>query len=58
MLPRGNPEINEPIIWTYNPEKGKKILGMEYRTIEEISKDMVDYIISKGWFEKGQFTNS
>ncbi len=34
---------------TYNVEKGSRILGIRYRTVEETAKDTVEDLKTKGW---------
>ncbi|KAL1941531.1 hypothetical protein VTO73DRAFT_6970 [Trametes versicolor] len=38
-----------PLAVTYNAEKGSRILGIRYRTVEETAKDTVEDFKAKGW---------
>lgn len=38
-----------PAAVTYNAEKGSRILGIRYRTVEETAKDTVEDFKAKGW---------
>ena len=33
----------------YDASKGKKVFGIEYRTMEETAKDMADDFKTRGW---------
>ncbi|KDR70010.1 hypothetical protein GALMADRAFT_900682 [Galerina marginata CBS 339.88] len=53
LLPRGNPELDtSAVMYNYNAEKGKRILGIEYKSIDTIMKETLEDFQGKGWLEK------
>ena len=52
QIPRGNPSysIEDAVFLSrYSADKSKKVLGLEYRRLEEMTKDIVDDLRSRGW---------
>ncbi|KAF8625649.1 hypothetical protein AX15_005270 [Amanita polypyramis BW_CC] len=51
VLPVANPGAGKktPYMTDFDTSKGKRILGIEYRTMEEASKDLLLDFESKGW---------
>ncbi|KAF8898266.1 hypothetical protein CPB84DRAFT_1780753 [Gymnopilus junonius] len=52
IFPRGKPELNSTILLDYNGEKGKRILGIKYRSREETFTDTLADFEARGWLEK------
>ncbi|KDR70009.1 hypothetical protein GALMADRAFT_255361 [Galerina marginata CBS 339.88] len=52
ILPRGKPELQRQVLFDYNAEKGKKILGLKYRTLAESARDMLADWEGRGWIGK------
>jgi hypothetical protein len=54
ILPTGNSsaEAAGTPQYYYANEKGKKILGIKYKTIEEISEDVLTDFKKRGWLER------
>ncbi|KAF5312294.1 hypothetical protein D9619_003807 [Psilocybe cf. subviscida] len=52
ILPAGNPGDTGDITAIYDGQKGKRILGIEYKSIEEIAKDTITDFKARGWLEK------
>ena len=50
-LPRGNSELDNTVLFVYNPEKGKKILGFEYISKEKVVKDLLADYEARGWLK-------
>jgi nucleoside-diphosphate-sugar epimerase len=52
-IPRGNPEaIKNPVhMIQYDTRKSDRLLGTQYRSIEETTKDMVKSFEEKGWLD-------
>ncbi|PPQ91972.1 LOW QUALITY PROTEIN: hypothetical protein CVT25_004547 [Psilocybe cyanescens] len=51
VLPRGKPDLDKTILFTYNPEKGKRILGLKYRGLEEMISDTLGDFEARGWLK-------
>ena len=51
-LPRGNPDLDCTILYQYNAEKGKRILGLEYSSTKVVLRDTVAYFEEMGWLTK------
>ena len=52
QIPPGNPSysIEDAVFLSrYSADKSKKVLGLEYRRLEEMTKDIVDDLRSRGW---------
>ncbi|PPQ70464.1 hypothetical protein CVT26_013911 [Gymnopilus dilepis] len=56
VLPRGNPDLQRQVLFSYNAEKGKRILKLKYRSIEEITVDIIADFEARGWLQKQQDT--
>lgn len=54
ILPKGNPSQNSKVLFDYNPEKGKKVLGLKYRNVAQIIGDTVADFEARGWLEERQ----
>ncbi|KDR69946.1 hypothetical protein GALMADRAFT_160124 [Galerina marginata CBS 339.88] len=52
VLPRGNSQIGAKAPTTINREKGKRILGLEYRNLKEVMDDTLAYFSARGWVGK------
>ncbi|KDR70013.1 hypothetical protein GALMADRAFT_901336 [Galerina marginata CBS 339.88] len=52
ILPRGKPELEKFIRFDFNPEKGKRILGLKYRSFEEMASDTLADFEARDWLEK------
>lgn len=50
-LPRGKPDLENRILFIYNPEKGKRILGLKYRGFEEMINETLDDFEARGWLK-------
>ncbi|KAI0674147.1 NAD-P-binding protein [Trametes maxima] len=51
-IPEGNPSYNPSLAEypvKYNAEKGIRILGIQYRTLEETTKDSIEDFKARGW---------
>jgi hypothetical protein len=48
-LPRGNPELDNTLLFVYNGAKGRRILGFQYRGVDRILRDTMEYFSQKGW---------
>lgn len=46
---RGNPALQPKMLYKYNSEKGKTLLGLEYRDLTKTCGELVDYFLAKGW---------
>lgn len=57
-LPVGNPNLPNIILFAFNAEKSKNILGMKYQTLEDISRDVLQDFKSRGWLEESKFETS
>ncbi|RPD79313.1 NAD(P)-binding protein [Lentinus tigrinus ALCF2SS1-7] len=52
QIPAGDPSYkpeNAVYMSRYTSEKSKKVLGLEYRTLEEMTKDIIEDLRSRGW---------
>ncbi|KAF8148653.1 hypothetical protein B0H34DRAFT_736433 [Crassisporium funariophilum] len=49
FLPRGNIRIKKEILFEYNTAKSKRILNMEFKSFEEITRDLVLGMEGRGW---------
>ncbi|KAF8875091.1 hypothetical protein CPB84DRAFT_1966828 [Gymnopilus junonius] len=52
VLPRGNSDLDNPVLYIYNPEKGKKLLGLEYISKNEMIGDLLADFEARGWLKK------
>ncbi|KAF8868457.1 D-lactaldehyde dehydrogenase [Gymnopilus junonius] len=52
ILPRGNLELDNTVSYKYNPEKGKKILGLKYISEEKMIIDLLEDFQARGWLAK------
>ncbi|KIM41313.1 hypothetical protein M413DRAFT_410925 [Hebeloma cylindrosporum] len=52
VLPRGNPNLPKDLQFIYNNEKGKKIFGFKYKTLEEILIELLADFEERGWLAK------
>ncbi|KAF9560631.1 NAD-P-binding protein [Agrocybe pediades] len=52
VLPRGKHDSKTSILWDYNGEKAKSILGLEYRDIKHIALDMITDFERRGWLSR------
>ncbi len=51
-VPAGDPDYNPDnasFPSTYNADKSVRILGIRYRSIEELTKDSLDDFTARGW---------
>ncbi|PPQ89823.1 hypothetical protein CVT25_007524 [Psilocybe cyanescens] len=46
---RGNPSLETKPLYTYNAEKGKRLLELEYREPVETYRELVNWVLEKGW---------
>ncbi|KDR69559.1 hypothetical protein GALMADRAFT_77258 [Galerina marginata CBS 339.88] len=50
ILPRGNPKVDYgPVLYDFNSDKGKRILGIKYRPIEVLMDDTLEDFKTRGW---------
>jgi hypothetical protein len=52
VLPRGNPDLPDTVQFSCNNEKGKKIIGLKYKTLKEIFMETLVDSKEQGWFKK------
>lgn len=50
-LPKGFPDIHEAKVYmtTYDTSKEQRILGLEYRSMEETTRDILEDFQRRGW---------
>ena len=51
ILPRGNATLDKTLLYSYNSEKGRRILGLKYRKVDTILRETVEYFAQKGWIK-------
>lgn len=51
-LSRGNPDLPRRIAYQYGTEKGKNILGVQYKSPEDTILSMAAYFETRGWLRK------
>ncbi|KAF8874581.1 D-lactaldehyde dehydrogenase [Gymnopilus junonius] len=56
VLPRGKSDLNKTLEYIYSPEKGKKLLGLEYVSQENMIKDTLAVFEARGWLQKSSDT--
>lgn len=49
IIPKGNPDLEEKILFTYNPNKGKALLNLKYKAFGETLADMLKDFEKRGW---------
>jgi len=52
VLLRGNPNLPKSVQFRCNNEKGKKIIGLKYKSLEEIFMETVVDFEERGWLTK------
>ncbi|PPQ70462.1 hypothetical protein CVT26_013909 [Gymnopilus dilepis] len=52
ILPRGKPDLDKTISYDYDGSKGKRILGLKYRSKEETFSDTLADFEARRWLEK------
>ncbi|KAF5313129.1 hypothetical protein D9619_003755 [Psilocybe cf. subviscida] len=49
ILPRGNADLDKSLLYAYNNEKGRRILGFQYRDLDSILRGTIKSFAQKGW---------
>ncbi|KAF8871421.1 hypothetical protein CPB84DRAFT_1800775 [Gymnopilus junonius] len=52
ILPRGTTDLDHTVLFNYEASKGKHILGIKYRSREDMFTDMLADFEARGWLER------
>ena len=52
VLPLGNPADVGDVTSIYDTSKGERILGIKYKSLEEVTQDLMGDFKQRGWLDK------